>query len=209
MTSTKRQQTVFIVDDDEAIRDALSMLIESVGLPVQAYPSGDVFIQDYDGAYGVLLLDVRMPGMSGLDLQQAISDRRLSGLSIIFMSGHGDIPMAVEALKRGADDFLQKPFRDQDLLDRIQAAMESNLEKLEKAEAIGAIAERIDRLTPREKQIMEMVADGKANKVIAMDLEISQRTVELHRSHVMDKMGVRSLAQLVRALERVRTAYPE
>ena len=196
------EQTIFIVDDDAAIRDSLSMLVDSVGLSVQQFASASEFLAGYGGAPGVLVLDVRMPGMSGLELQEELVERNVGNLAVLFMSGHGDIPMAVEALKRGATDFLQKPFRDQDLLDRIHTALEHNREGLEQALEHKDIQERLDNLTPREKQVMEMVADGKANKVIAQDLEISQRTVELHRSHVMEKMGVRSLAHLVRTLER-------
>lgn len=204
MTFTDNEQMVFVIDDDEAIRDSMSMLIASIGQPVQAFESADRFLDEHDGRCGVLLLDVRMPGMSGLELQTQLSDRGIQGLSIIFMSGHADIPMAVEALKRGACDFLQKPFRDQDLLDCIHSAIESNKAGLEQQREQEKVRQRIESLTPREQQVMEMVADGKANKVIAMDLDISQRTVELHRAHVMEKMGVRSLAQLVRQLERGR-----
>lgn len=200
--STELDQTVFVVDDDAAIRDSLSMLVASVGLPVKQFASANEFLEGYGDAPGVLVLDVRMPGMSGLELQEELVNRNVTNLAVLFMSGHGDIPMAVEALKRGATDFLQKPFRDQDLLDRIHTALEHNLEGLEKAIENHDIQIRLKNLTPREKQVMEMVADGKANKVIAQDLDISQRTVELHRSHVMEKMGVRSLAHLVRTLER-------
>ena len=200
--SAEMEQTVYVVDDDAAIRDSLSMLVASVGLPVKEYASASDFLEGFEGAPGVLVLDVRMPGMSGLELQEELVGRNVTNLAVLFMSGHGDIPMAVEALKRGATDFLQKPFRDQDLLDRIHTALEHNREGLEHALEHRDIQERLDSLTPREKQVMEMVADGKANKVIAQDLEISQRTVELHRSHVMEKMGVRSLAHLVRTLER-------
>ncbi|MFK8029091.1 MAG: response regulator transcription factor [Gammaproteobacteria bacterium] len=197
-------QTIFVVDDDEAIRDSLSMLITSVGLRVLAFSSANEFLESYSGDTGVLILDVRMPGMSGLELQSELLARNIGGLAILFMSGHADIPMAVEALKRGATDFLQKPFRDQDLLDRIHTALELNTVGLKRLRERQEIAAKLKALTPREQQIMEMVADGKANKVIAMDLDISQRTVELHRSHMMEKMGVRSLAQLVRTLERAK-----
>ncbi len=195
-------QTVFVVDDDAAIRDSLSMLVASVGLPVKQFASANSFLEGYGDSPGVLVLDVRMPGMSGLELQEELVNRNVTNLAVLLMSGHGDIPMAVEALKRGATDFLQKPFRDQDLLDRIHTALEHNREGLEQAMEHRDIQIRLGNLTPREKQVMEMVADGKANKVIAQDLDISQRTVELHRSHVMEKMGVRSLAHLVRTLER-------
>ena len=201
---TSIPQTVFIVDDDAAVRDSLSFLMDSMDLPARAFASGQEFLSSYDGGAGVLVLDVRMPGMSGLELQQELATRDAAKLAIIFISGHGDIPMAVEALKRGAADFLPKPFRDQELLDRIHKALEQNEAEHEQAVEIDEIERRIATLTPREEEVMAMIADGKANKVVALDLEISQRTVEIHRSRVMEKMGVRSLAHLVRMLDRVR-----
>ncbi len=193
-------QKIYIVDDDSGVRNALSFLLDSVNLESQAHESAQSFLDDYDGSPGVLVLDVRMPGMSGLELQELLNEKQFTELSIIFISGHGDIPMAVEALKHGAVDFITKPFRDQELLDRIHDALDQNEADQEQKSEIRDIQSRLDSLSPRETEVMEMVADGKANKVIAFDLGISQRTVEIHRAHVMEKMQIRSLAQLVRSL---------
>jgi len=190
--------TIFVVDDDDAVRDSLRDLIDSVGLDVATYPSAHAFLDVYDNARrGCLVLDIRMPGMSGLELQERLNERG-SSLPIVFITGHGDVPMAVEAMKRGAVDFIQKPFRDQELLDRINLAIEQNRRRREAEETMQDIAERVSSLTRREREVMDMVIQGKANKVIAIDLGLSQRTVEVHRAHVMDKMRARTLAELVR-----------
>ena len=190
--------TIFVVDDDDAVRDSLRDLIDSVGLEVATYPSAHAFLDVYDNARrGCLVLDIRMPGMSGLELQERLNERG-SSLPIVFITGHGDVPMAVEAMKRGAVDFIQKPFRDQELLDRINLAIEQNRRRREAEETKQDIAERVSSLTRREREVMDMVIQGKANKVIAIDLGLSQRTVEVHRAHVMDKMRARTLAELVR-----------
>ena len=190
--------TIFVVDDDDAVRDSLRDLIDSVGLDVATYPSAHAFLDVYDNAQrGCLVLDIRMPGMSGLELQERLNERG-SSLPIVFITGHGDVPMAVEAMKRGAVDFIQKPFRDQELLDRINLAIEQNRRRREAEETKQDIAERVSSLTRREREVMDMVIQGKANKVIAIDLGLSQRTVEVHRAHVMDKMRARTLAELVR-----------
>ena len=194
---------VYIVDDDSAVRDSLEFLMESVDLPAKTFGNAKEFLEEYDGHPGVLVLDVRMPGMSGLELQQELKRLGHSQLAIVFISGHGDIPMAVEALKLGAADFLPKPFRDQELLDRVHQALDDLTQNFQQNRELEDIQQRIETLTPREKEVMTMVADGKANKVIAIDLGISQRTVEIHRAHVMEKMAVRSLAQLVRILNIV------
>lgn len=196
-------QPVYIVDDDVAVRDSLSFLLDTVGLDATAFASATDFLAAYDGRHAVLVLDVRMPTMSGLELQSLLNERGHSAIKIIFISGHGDIEMAVEALKRGATDFLQKPFRDQELLDRIHRALEINAAALAHSASVDDIEQRLSDLTPRECEVMQMVADGKANKVIAMDLAISQRTVEIHRSHMMEKMAATSLAQLIRQLHRI------
>ena len=195
-------QTVYVVDDDAAVRDSLSFLLDSVGIQATVFESAPEFLDAYDGRHAVLVLDVRMPSMSGLELQETLNERGVDALKIIFISGHGDIEMAVEALKRGATDFLAKPFRDQELLDRIHQALEVNTADMARSASISDIQARLDSLTPRERDVLAMVADGKANKVVAMDLSISQRTVEIHRAHVMEKMGVTSLAQLIRQLHR-------
>ncbi|MEM9531207.1 MAG: response regulator [Pseudomonadota bacterium] len=201
--STQLDQTIFVVDDDPAVRESLVFLLETVDLRARAHDSAQAFLDGYGGESGVLILDVRMPGMSGIELQELLNERGVPELAIIFISGHGDIPMAVEALKRGAADFLTKPFRDQDLLDRIHQALEENEAGHEVVLEKTEIEQRVESLTARERQVMERVADGQANKVVALDLGISQRTVEIHRTHVMEKMGVRTLAHLVRSLHRI------
>jgi FixJ family two-component response regulator len=190
--------TVFVVDDDEAVRGSIRLLLKTLGLATQTFASAQEFLATFDqGRAGCLLLDIRMPGMSGLELQEELNARGAM-LPIIFITGHGDVPMAVEAMQRGAMDFLQKPFRDQDLIDRITKAIErdrAGRDLLGNRERLGA---RIATLTPREREVMALVTQGKANKVIAADLNLSQRTVEIHRAHVMEKMGANSLAHLVR-----------
>ena len=190
--------TVFIVDDDPAIRIAMQALMESVNLRHQIFPSGNEFLEsDSDGRPGCLVLDIRMPGLSGLELQAELV-RRHSTLPIIFITGHGDVPMAVEAMQKGAVDFIQKPFRDQDLLDRITEALKTDEERRAQRELHDEVAERVQRLTNREKEVFDLVVTGKPNKVIAYDLGVSQRTVEIHRARVMEKMQARSLADLVK-----------
>jgi len=190
--------TVFVVDDDEAVRSSLRLLLKSVGLPVETFDSATAFLDQYDGnRAGCLVLDIRMPGMSGLDLQQALNERH-SILPIVFITGHGDVPMAVEAMQAGAVDFIQKPFRDQDLIDRINRGLAKDGEMREALRARDDIRARIGELTPREREVLDLVTAGKANKVIAGDLNVSQRTVEIHRARVMEKMNANSLAHLVR-----------
>lgn len=190
--------TVFVVDDDEAVRTSLRLLLKSVGLPVETFDSASGFLDQYDGnRAGCLVLDIRMPGMSGLDLQQALNERH-SILPIVFITGHGDVPMAVEAMQAGAVDFIQKPFRDQDLIDRINKGLTKDGEMREALRARDDIRTRIAELTPREREVLDLVTAGKANKVIAGDLNVSQRTVEIHRARVMEKMNANSLAHLVR-----------
>jgi two-component system response regulator FixJ len=190
--------TVFIVDDDEAVRASLKLLLKTLGLPAQTYASAQEFLATFDERRGgCLVLDIRMPGMSGLELQEELNTRGAM-LPIIFITGHGDVPMAVEAMQRGAMDFLQKPFRDQDLLDRISEALAKDRAGRELLGNRERIRARVAALTPREREVMALVTQGKANKVIAADLDLSQRTVEIHRAHVMEKMGANSLAHLVR-----------
>ena len=192
------QATVFVVDDDEPVRDAIGMLLESVDLPYEAYASAQEFLDSYDASRrGCLVLDIRMPGMSGLELQdRLVADD--APLPIVFITGHGDIPMAVEAMKKGAVDFIRKPFRDQELLDRVREALDLEDTNRSSYNDLAAIRERVDLLTPRETEVFERVAAGQANKVVAIDLGISERTVEIHRSQVMQKTEARSLADLVR-----------
>ena len=195
---------VYVVDDDEAVRDSLSLLLKAVGLTGQTFSSAAEFLNDYDPEqHGCLVADIRMPGMSGLDLQDELN-RRGAQLPLIFITGHGDVPMAVDAMKSGALDFIEKPFRDQDLLDRVQQALAWDKERRIENLKTLAIRERLATLTPRETEVMECVVQGQANKVIAMDLGVSQRTVEIHRARVMEKMGIRSVAKLVRAVEAAK-----
>lgn len=194
----ERPPVVFVVDDDEAVRSALRLLLKSVGLSATAVPSAQQFLATYDPQQpGCLVLDVRMPGMSGLELQQQLNMRG-AVIPVIFITGHGDVPMAVEAMQQGAFDFLQKPFRDQDLIDRIQRALTKDKQNRAEVSALARNRERLESLTPREREVLALVASGKPNKVMATDLGLSQRTVEIHRARVMEKMGVSSLAQLVR-----------
>jgi two-component system response regulator FixJ len=201
--TTHARPAVFIVDDDAAVRDALKFLLRSVGHPVEAFASALEFLDAYrDDRPGCLVLDIRMPGMSGLELQEKLVERR-SILPIIFITGHGDVPMAVEAMQAGAMDFIQKPFRDQDLLDRINQALEKDAKNRAALGELNLIRERLASLTPREREVMDLVVHGKANKVIAGDLDLSQRTVEIHRARVMEKMQAASLAHLVRMVIEV------
>ena len=194
---------VYLVDDDEAVRDALGMLFKSVGLPHQAFASALEFLEHHDPKrHSCLVADIRMPGLSGLELQERLNEQRAQ-LPIIFITGHGDVPMAVTAMKSGAADFVQKPFRDQDLLDRIHQALERDREQRKGRAEADEIRARIALLTPRENEVMQRVVRGQANKVIAMDLGVSQRTVELHRARVMRKLKMRSVAELVHAVGRI------
>jgi two-component system response regulator FixJ len=195
--------TVYIVDDDDEVRESLADLVDSVGLVAQTFANAPSFLSKHCADdVGCLLLDIRMPGMSGLDLQQ-ILDEQNSTLPVIFISGHGDVPMAVEAMRRGAVDFIEKPYRDQELLDRINGAIETGQKRQNDRVEIDKIKEHFETLTPREREVMGLIVQGQANKVIAIDLGLSQRTVEVHRARVMEKMQVRSLAQLVRAHGRL------
>jgi FixJ family two-component response regulator len=191
---------VFVVDDDEAVRNSLRLLLKSVGLNPLTLASAQEFLNVYDPAHpGCLVLDVRMPQMSGLEVQEQLNLRGAI-IPVIFITGHGDIPMAVEAMQAGAFDFLQKPFRDQDLIDRIQRALEKDRTNRTALDQRGVLRERLASLTPREREVLAMVVAGKPNKIMASDLNVSQRTVEIHRSRVMEKMGASSLAQLVRMM---------
>ena len=190
--------TVYVVDDDDGMRRALSLLLNTVGYKTAAFASPKDFLDAFKpDAAGCLVLDIRMPGMSGLELQQHLN-RMGSMLPVIFITGHGDVPMAVQAMKEGAFEFVQKPFRDQDLLDRINHALEQDKENRSSLARSADVLQRIESLTPREKQVMGLVVDGAANKVIAIDLGLSERTVEIHRAKVMEKMGARSVAHLVK-----------
>ncbi|MDX1515948.1 MAG: response regulator transcription factor [Woeseiaceae bacterium] len=195
---TQDPPTVFVVDDDPNIRSAMRALFDSVGQPCQVFPSAAEFL-DSDGVSrpGCLVLDIRMPGLGGLELQQELIERG-SDIPVIFITGHGDVPMAVEAMRKGAIDFIQKPFRDQDLLDRVGEALKTDRERRAAQQQRSTVADRSGQLTKREHEVFDLVVTGKPNKVIAYELGVSQRTVEIHRARVMDKMQARSLADLVR-----------
>lgn len=197
---------VYVIDDDEAVRDSLRMLLESVGLAHEVYASALEFLDAYDpDKHACVVTDIRMPGLSGLELQQRLLESHTE-IPLIFITGHGDVPMAVNAMKRGAADFIQKPFRDQDLIDRIHKALQQDKTRRAARLEERVIRERLETLTPREAEVMERVVSGQANKVIAMDLGVSQRTVELHRARVMRKLRMRSLAELVQAVGKVRAS---
>jgi two-component system, LuxR family, response regulator FixJ len=189
---------VYVIDDDDGMRRALSLLLGTVGHKTRVFANPSDFLAQFDpDTHGCLVLDIRMPGMSGLELQQHLN-RTGSMLPVIFITGHGDVPMAVQAMKEGAFEFIQKPFRDQDLLDRINHALQQDAESRHNLALRADVVRRLETLTPRERQVMDMVVDGSANKVIAIDLNLSERTVEIHRAKVMEKMGARSVAHLVK-----------
>lgn len=196
--------TVFIVDDEEAIRDSLKMLIESVGLVAETYDSAQSYLEGFDPSRpGCLILDVRMKGMSGLKLQEHLNKEPLHP-PIIIITGHGDVQMAVRAVKSGASEFLEKPFNEQQLLDSIHIAIEQDAEQRGKVLQLAEIQARVDRLTEREKEVMELIVSGMLNKNIATELFISQSTVEAHRSKVMEKMESRTLSDLMRMIISLR-----
>ncbi|MGK0499292.1 MAG: FixJ family two-component response regulator [Oceanicoccus sp.] len=192
------EQTVFVVDDDEGVREGLGLLLETVGQQCELYSSAFEFLESFDPSKGgCLVLDIRMPRMTGLDLQEKLN-KLDSSLPIIFITGHGDIQMAVEAMRRGALDFIRKPFREQDLLDTINEALNFDRGCRNKLIDRQEQVDRLASLTEREHEVFCRVADGEMNKVIGFDLGISERTVEVHRSQAMKKLGIRTLAQLVR-----------
>ena len=195
--SAMEDQFVFIVDDDEAMRDSLAWLLESNGLRVRSFESGEAFLDAWRADMaGCLVLDVRMPGISGLELHERLQALN-SPLPIIFVTGHGDVPMAVSALKKGAADFIEKPFNDKEILRLIEQCLATDREQQSRRRRYAEISGRLAALTPREREVMDLMAAGRLNKQIADDLGISIKTVEVHRSRVMDKMEVRSVAELV------------
>ncbi len=192
-----RLPMVYVVDDDAAARSSLRLLLKSLGLAATAYESATAFLAAFDEEQpSCLLLDVRMPGMSGVDLQHQLNGQGAI-IPVIFVTGHGDVAMAVEAMQHGAFDFLQKPFRDQELLDRVQRALARDRANRAQLRGHEEIRQRLDSITPREHDVLELVVGGAANKAIAYRLGISQRTVEIHRARVMEKMNATSLAHLV------------
>lgn len=191
---------VYVVDDDEGVRMGLQLLLASGGLQSACYSDPQGFLDSCQGQTpGCILLDVRMPGMSGLDLQQRLHDRGVR-LPVIVLTGHADVPMAVRAMKVGAFDFIQKPFNEQQLLDRVLEAIAQDRQRRARDSERAAVSERLQRLTPREREVLDRIVAGRANKVIAHELAISERTVELHRAHLLHKMELRSVAQLVQAV---------
>ncbi|MEE4379739.1 MAG: response regulator transcription factor [Candidatus Competibacteraceae bacterium] len=191
------QPTVFLVDDDEAVRDSFSLSLEMAGLTVVGYASAQAFLDHYESTQpGCLILDVRMPDMSGLELQEALSERKIS-IPIIFITGHGDVPMSVKAVKAGAVDFLEKPFKKEILLERIQEALAQDVRQRQAEADTSLVLARFAHLTPREQEVMALVIAGKSNKEIARALAISPRTVETHRARIMEKMEADSLPDLV------------
>jgi FixJ family two-component response regulator len=192
-------QRVYVVDDDEAMRDSLVWLLESQGFPVDVYPSAESFLEAYrEGMRGCLVLDVRMPGMSGLELYERLGARGAT-LPVVFVTGHGDVPMAVSALKKGAVDFIEKPFNDRDMLRLVEQCLEIDLAQGDARRRAVEVARRVATLTDRERAVMELVVAGRSNKEIGDLLDISVKTVEVHRGRVMEKMGAGSVAELVQA----------
>lgn len=197
-TSKSTAPTIYVVDDDDSMRQAIALLLRTVGYTPIVFARPRDFLAKFDpDQHGCVVLDIRMPQMSGLEIQQQLN-RSGALLPVIFITGHGDIPMAVQAMKDGAFDFLTKPFRDQDLLDRINTALKQDAENRAVIELHADLKRRAESLTAREREVMALVVDGKANKVIAIDLSLSERTVEIHRANVMEKMGARSVAHLVK-----------
>lgn len=199
---------VFVIDDDPSVRTSLKFLISTVGLQVESFDSAEAFFRGKlpDGP-SCLVLDVRLHGMSGLDFQRALVDRNLS-TPIVFITGHGDIPMSVRAMKAGAVEFLTKPFRDQDLLDAIRIALDRDQARRDQEKNAKGLQQCFDSLTPREREVVSMVVSGMLNKQIAGELGTAENTVKVHRSRAMEKMHAQSLADLVRMVETLKHPSP-
>jgi two-component system, LuxR family, response regulator DctR len=196
--------TAYIVDDDAAIRDALMWLLKSRSVPAKAWPSAEAFLAEYDeNMTGCLLLDIRMNGMTGMELMEQLQERSCR-MPVIFLTGHGDVAMAVSALKRGAYDFVEKPFNDNDLVDRILEALDRDSKQRHEQASQASVESRLQSLTKREQEVMDRILAGKLNKIIADELGIATRTVEVHRSRLFDKMGVKSAVELAQLLSRRR-----
>lgn len=192
------EQIIYLVDDDEALRDSLAWLLESQGFKVAAFASAEDFLKAWRPEFnGCLLLDVRMPGMSGLELQEKLAELHFS-IPVIFITGHGDVPMAVQAVKHGAADFLEKPFNDKELLQIVQRCLEQDRQQRARQQQVDSTQSRLASLTPREREVMELVVAGKLNKLIADQLNISIKTVEAHRANIMEKLGANTVADLLK-----------
>ncbi|NYT64842.1 response regulator transcription factor [Alcaligenaceae bacterium] len=207
MTTLQATSTIFIVDDDEAVRDSLRWLLEANGYRVKSFSGAEEFLGSYDpDQIGVLIADVRMPGMSGLELQEALIARQ-APLPIVFITGHGDVPMAVSTIKKGAVDFLEKPFNETDLRAIVARMMDQATERFSQAQAQKDHQAILSRLTAREQQVLERIVAGRLNKQIAGDLNISIKTVEAHRANIMEKLEVTTVADLMKiALTHEATA---
>ena len=199
--ASAREPIVFVIDDDESMRRALANLFQSVGLRVEVFGSASEMLQSkLPDVASCLVLDIRLPGLSGLDFQTELAKANVR-IPIIFMTGHGDIPMTVRAMKGGAVDFLTKPFRDQDMLDAVVTAIERDRKRREVGKIIANLQALFETLTPREREILALVASGLMNKQTAAEIGIAEITVKIHRGHIMKKMGARSLADLIRMAE--------
>jgi RNA polymerase sigma factor (sigma-70 family) len=195
---------VFVVDDDPSVRSSLKFLISTVGLQVESFSSAETFLHKKPpDAPSCLVLDVRLPGLSGLDFQRELAARNIR-IPIVFVTGHGDIPMSVRAMKAGAVEFLTKPFRDQDLLDAVRVALERDRARREQEKEVTELQQRFESLTPREQKVISMVASGMLNKQIAGQLGTAENTVKVHRSRAMEKMNAQSLPDLVRMIDKVK-----
>ena len=197
---------VFVVDDDPSIRSSLKFLMSSVGLQVEGFDSADALLKrNLPDAPSCLVLDVRLRGLSGLDFQRQLAERNCH-IPIIFITGHGDIPMSVRAMKAGAVEFLTKPFRDQDLLDAVRIALEKDRERRERKKEVSDLKERFNSLTPREQEVISMVVSGMLNKQIADQLATAENTVKVHRSRAMEKMQAQSVAELVKMIDKLESS---